>query len=354
MTPWPDDGERSPAEKGFKKSNTLSDAAAEHARLLAEIAQARARYQNLQANRPDLGDIEACTAHKALEDAASEAFFNAQYAADAYLREHPDAVPVYGAARRWQAMGVSTIAIKSDGSKAPIGKWKQYQGVLPAEDELWRLHHSGHSGLAILTGLRDSDDDLLLEMFEHEGRSAREGIVDKFLDSIKEAGLAGVWKRITDGYWDISPGGGPRFWWYCEDVAGNTKLASRPATEEELAAKPEEKTKTLIETQGRGGYAVAAPTGGAFHKSGRPWRAMGGPPESIATITPESGRRSSPAPVSSTRPGGPIHSRKERAKHETLAEPAKGKAGARAAGQGRRQAGDPARRHLQRARPGLG
>ena len=313
-------------------SGGTSPAAAEYTRLAAETAQARARYQDLQANRPDRGDIEARERHKALEAAASAAVLDAQYAAEAYLREHPDAVPVYGAARRWHAMGVSTIPVKDDGSKSPLVRWKQYQGVLPPEDELGRWHHQGHSGLAALTGLRDSDDGLLLEMLELEGRAADEGIDVQFYAAIKEAGLTEVWQRVIGGYWDKSPSGGPRFWWYCEDVTGNTKLAQRPSTPEELAVNPDDPVKTLIETRGLGGYAVVAPTSGRFHDSGRPWVNMGGPPGSIATITPaEREQIFAVARTFNTAPAIAARTRKVRARYETLDGPARAvKAKARA------------------------
>ena len=292
-------------------SDDTSPAAAEYARLQADAAQARTHLDALAADPPGRDD-------------AADALFNAEFAAEAYLREHPAAVPVYGAAMAWQAMGVSTIPVKRDGSKSPLVKWKQYQGVLPPEDELWRWHHRGNSGLAALTGLRASDDGLLLEMFEFEGRAASEGIFDAFLDAIKEAGLTEVWQRIVAGYWDISPSGGPRFWYLCEDVCGNTKLASRPSTPEELAANPDDPVKTLIESRGLGGYAVVAPTSGRYHNSGKAWVAMGGPPASCAIVTP-SERESvwAVARTFNTAPTIAARTRKVRARYERLGGPAR-------------------------------
>ena len=324
VTPWPDDGERSPAEEGIKRSNTLTDAAAEHARLLAEIAQARARYQDLQANRPDPGDIKACRAHRALEGAASEAVFDADDAASAYLSEHPDVMPVYGAARRWHDLGVCTVPVKNDGSKRPIGEWKEYQERLPTSDELFGWHHRGRSGLGIVTGRTGREDGLAIEMFELEARAVSEGILDKFTDALKEAGLWEVWLRITAGFWDVSPSGGFHAYWYCEDVTGNVKLAQREATPEELVIKPGDKYRTLIETRGRGGFTVIAPTPGSYHETGRAWEAQGGPPEALAIITAEQ-REGIFTCARKFHTAGPIHSRKERAKYEKAATPAKGK-----------------------------
>jgi hypothetical protein len=70
-------------------------------------------------------------------------------------------------------------------------------------------------------------------------------------------------------------------------VAGNTKLASRPATESELAANPTDKVKVLIETRGEGGYCITAPSSGPVHSTGQPWRLVAGGFDSIATITDE-------------------------------------------------------------------
>src|SRR5690606_38122820 len=63
-----------------------------------------------------------------------------------------------------------------------------------------------------------------------------------------------------------------------ETVPGNTKLARRPSTPEELAATPGARVQVLAETRGEGGYVVVAPTPGTHHPSGQPWvRLVGGP-----------------------------------------------------------------------------
>lgn len=298
-------------------------AADEYARLLAEKTQARERQKALRANPPDRSDERAWEAYKALDGAASDAVWDTMMAAEAYLRENPDALPVYGAARRWLELGVSTVPVRDDGSKAPIGKWKQYMECLPTEKELFNWHHTGKSGLGIVTGRTSRADGFVIEMLEFEGRAVSEGVHQEFLGYIAEAGLTEVWERILAGYWEISPGGGSHFYWLTGDCGGNVKLAKRPATAEELAANPEDKYRTLIETRGRGGFVVAAPTPGSFHDSGRPWIGLGSPEEMAIVTAEEHEGLFACARKCNKVPAGTIHERPERAEHETVTGPAR-------------------------------
>ena len=299
------------------------DAAAEYARLLSDIAQAKANLDALQAHRPDRSDEQAFAAHGQLERAASEAIHDARDATDVYINAHPGVVPVYDAALRWHALGVCTVPVKKDGSKAPLGQWKQYMEGLPAKAELWHWHHDGTSGLGIVTGRTGREDGLGIEMFEHEGRAVDEGVHQEFLGYIHEAGLDEVWARIMAGYWEISPSEGIHFYWLAPDVGRNTKLAERPATPEEMSAKPGEDRKVLIETRGYGGYSVAAPTPGSFHPSGRPWLGNG-LPENLAIITAEEREGVlACARKCNKMPAGTLHKPRERARHELLAGPSK-------------------------------
>ena len=284
MTPWPDDGERSLAEEGFKRSNTLTDAAAEHARLLAEIAQARARYQDLQANRPDLGDIEACTAHKALEDAASGAVFDAGEAADVHLRENPELVPVYGTARTMLAEGICVIPV-GPSKKPDLASWTEFQKRLPTLGELheWFARERDDRGLADVCGKVSGN----LEMLELEGRALNEGVLEEFCGHLAAAGLLETWQRICQGNSEMSPSGGLHVEYRCAEIAGNTKLAARPATADELKANPKAKVRVLIETRGEGGFVIVAPSPGGCHPSGKPWTSLSGGPRAIATISAE-------------------------------------------------------------------
>jgi hypothetical protein len=91
----------------------------------------------------------------------------------------------------------------------------------------------------------------------------------------------------VNGYAEQTPSGGVHVFCRLADgaVPGNTKLACRPATDDELAANPADKIKVLIETRGEGGFAVVAPSNGRTHPTGLPWVQLRGGPGSVATIT---------------------------------------------------------------------
>ena len=338
VTSRPDGSERSPVEEDNGAPADEEAALAARERSAAE----RAEYGRLEGCRheaalrmrrltPDVLAAERGSRHgnevfSRLQLAQAE-HETASDAADAYLREHPDAVPVYGAACRWQALGVSTVPVRDDGSKSPFGKWKQYQERLPTEQELWDWHHGGTSGLGIVTGRTDRADGLGIKMLELEGRAVAAGVYEEFLDRIAAAGLAECWHRIVTGYREMSPSGGVHFYWLVADSCGNTKLAMRYATAEELAENPKDKYRTLIETRGWGGFVVAAPTPGSFQHSGRPWTSEGSP-EAMPVISPEENEAILDCARACNKvPKGAIHEHPERMKHETLNGPDRSAAG---------------------------
>ncbi|MGH3402335.1 MAG: hypothetical protein ACRDRJ_07450 [Streptosporangiaceae bacterium] len=220
---------------------------------------------------------------------------------------------------------MATVPPKDDGSKSPIGQWKEYQERLPTNEELLNCHRAGNSGLGIVTGRTDRADACGIEMFEPEGRAVREGVFDEFLGHIADAGLTECWERIAAGYREKTPGAGDHYYWLCTEYSGNLKLATRLATAEERVENPKDKYRTLLETRGAGGYSIAAPTPGSFHDSRRPWTAVGSP-ETIAIITPEEregilrcARLCNKAPAA--------HEQPAREQHETLKGPDRSPAG---------------------------
>ena len=135
VTSRPDDGERSAAEEG-------DDAPAGEEAVLAareRIAAERAEYDRLKGCRHEAAvrmrrlqrDVVAAERGSRYGnevfsrlERSSEEYQAAFDDARAYLREHPDAVPVYAAARRFQDLGIATVPPKDDGSKRPVGEWK--------------------------------------------------------------------------------------------------------------------------------------------------------------------------------------------------------------------------------------
>lgn len=93
-----------------------------------------------------------------------------------------------------------------------------------------------------------------------------------------DTGPTDVWTLVTTGWVEMSPSGGFHFHYRLTgaDVLGNTKLARRPSTPDELASAPGQRLQVLAETRGDGGQVVVAPS--RHHAAGRPWiRLVGGP-----------------------------------------------------------------------------
>ena len=128
-------------------------------------------------------------------------------------------------------------------------------------------------------------------MFEWEGRAVEAGMVESFMAAAEACGLGELVSRIEGGYTEATPSGG-RHWLFCTASPVTTKLARRPATEGELAEDPDNRVKVLMETKGEGGFTITAPSYGAVHPTGRPWRLLSGGFATIANISAEEQRRS--------------------------------------------------------------
>lgn len=195
--------------------------------------------------------------------------------------EFAGANPVLEAALAWRRAGFSVVPIEPDGSKRPHGAWKDYQHAPASEGTITGWFAAGRFGLGVVMGAVSGN----AEMLEIEGRGS-DSLSD--LEQLALAsGLAEPWRRVTRTYCERSPSGGYHWLYRVEGapVPGNTKLARRPATPEELAAKPEERVKVLVETRGEGGQVVVAPTPGTFHPTGRPWALLAGAPGEVPVIT---------------------------------------------------------------------
>ena len=173
--------------------------------------------------------------------------------------------------------GCSVVPARTDGSKAPIGSWKQYQVTRPTRDEVIEWFKDGHEGIGVITGSVSGN----LEMLEAEGRAVHDGFFEQAKDLAINSGLEEIWNVLVSGYVEMTPSGGLHFLYRIADepVPGNTKIARRPGENDSV--------EVLFETRGQGGFVVTAPSQGATHPSGNPWVLLNGSPMAIPMFSME-------------------------------------------------------------------
>lgn len=176
------------------------------------------------------------------------------------------------------AAGLCVLPPREDGSKAPIGEWKQYEERRPTEDEIRRWYSGTRHGLGFVCGRISGG----LELFEFEGRAVEDGLHAQFSEACEAAGLGELLARIGQGYLETTPSGGVHFLYRCAHTQ-TEKLARRPGPD--TGGRPT--IEVLIETKGEGGYVIVAPTGGPVHPNGLDWELVAGGYDRIVTITPE-------------------------------------------------------------------
>ncbi|MGA2501565.1 MAG: bifunctional DNA primase/polymerase, partial [Tepidisphaeraceae bacterium] len=136
------------------------------------------------------------------------------------------------------------------------------------EAEIRDWYRDGRTGIGLVTGAVSG-----IEMLEFEGRAVADGLTRQYRDLADAAGLGEVLDRIQNGYSERTPSGGYHLLYHVPTPLKSTKLAKRTARE------------VLIETRGKGGYCIVAPSGGSVHPTGQPWQMAAGGFETIATIT---------------------------------------------------------------------
>lgn len=197
-------------------------------------------------------------------------------------------MPVAGikqAALAWYDAGCSIWPPAQDGTKRPMGEWKRFMTERPPR-ELIEQFYSGDSydGVGLICGKISGN----LEMLELEGRATGSLALDAIRWECEARGI--LWlldMLLNDGYAEWTPSGGIHFLYRVAGapVPGNTKIARRPATLEELAENPQDKIKTLAETRGEGGYVIVAPSGGRVHPTGDTWSTFAGIPGQIPLVS---------------------------------------------------------------------
>lgn len=179
--------------------------------------------------------------------------------------------------------GLCVIRGRTDGTKRPLGAWKEFQAQRPERDDVVKAFADNHPALMVVCGAVSGG----LEMLELEGRAVADGLAERIDSRARELGIMNLLERIVLGYCERTPSGGLHLLYRCSALDGNLKLARRPATAEELAENPDDPIKTLIETRGEGGVVMVAPSHGPTHGSGAAWELTDGGFDRIADITPE-------------------------------------------------------------------
>jgi putative DNA primase/helicase len=147
-----------------------------------------------------------------------------------------------------------------DGSKAPLGKGKEYQSRRPALDDLRDWY--GTKGAPLRTGLGAVcgavSGDLEVLEFDAAGE-----VYERLKARARALGLADLVGRLESGYSERSPSGGVHWLYRCETVSGSVKLAERYKSPEEFndadrdavaraaaKGKVHRPTRVLVETRG--------------------------------------------------------------------------------------------------------
>lgn len=172
--------------------------------------------------------------------------------------------------------GIVAVQVREDGSKAPLGAWKEYQQRKPTLEETVQWFANAQ-GLGVVTGAISGN----LEMVELEGRAVADGMVEKVKELCYTFQIGDLWERLSETYIETTPSGGLHWLYKISDqpVPGNTKLARRPGENGGV--------EVLAETRGEGGFVVTAPSQGTVHPSGGAWTRIKGSPSTIATFTAE-------------------------------------------------------------------
>jgi hypothetical protein len=152
-------------------------------------------------------------------------------------------------AKALRAQGIATIPVKED--KRPLVPWKRFMTELPTEQELASWFGKTDSALALVAGS--------IQAIDFDEKYAK-GILSRFAKRAEELGLDFI---LGDVVRQRTKNGGFHLVFRCDGPPlGNEKLASRPPTDAEKAANPDQQEFVMIETRGAGGYFVIAPSAG--------------------------------------------------------------------------------------------
>ena len=147
-------------------------------------------------------------------------------------------------------LGLNCIAVNEH--KRAIFQWKDFQSRMITRLEFEaQMSDPKAKGVAVICGAVSGG----LEVIDIDTKYQTYDLWEKIKERLHE----GIFAKL---HIVKTRNGGYHLYYRCEVVEGNSKLANRPATPEEIKANPHLKTLTIIETRGEAGYVVAPPTEG--------------------------------------------------------------------------------------------
>lgn len=164
------------------------------------------------------------------------------------------------AAYKYIENGICVIPTSKD--KIPCVPWSEYQDRIITKDEAKAAFGLPYAEcLGIVCGASSGN----LEVIDIDVKYDTTGLLfENYLKDVMDNDEA----LISSLFIIKTRTGGYHLYYRCEQVAGNQKLALRPANEQEILADANDKIRVLLETRGQGGYVVAPPSAGYSKYSG--------------------------------------------------------------------------------------
>ena len=145
--------------------------------------------------------------------------------------------------------GLSVIPVHQN--KVPIGKWEeQTKTLLPPKESFNKAEGIGLVCGEVSGGVEVIDVDVKYSIDGNLWQDYVEVVTNTGNDVMKKVVIQ---KTQNGGYHVI---------YKCKSIEGNQKFASRFATGAEKSVEPNRKTQGLLESRGRGGYIMVAPSTG--------------------------------------------------------------------------------------------
>ena len=152
-------------------------------------------------------------------------------------------------ALKYYQVGLSVIPVKQD--KVPIGKWDEnIKTLLPPKESFNRAEGIGLVCGEVSGGVEVIDVD---QKYSLDGN-----LWDDYREIVNNTGSTVMDKVVIQK----TQNGGYHVIYKCKTIEGNQKFASRFTTSKERGEEPNRKVQGLLESRGRGGYIMIAPSKG--------------------------------------------------------------------------------------------